>query len=149
MKYTTTIDIEKPLPEVVALFDNPENYKYWMNGFEGIEYLEGEPGQEGTKAELIFKFKNRSMRMSEEVLVSRLPEEYMVAYEANGAYNTVKNSFEALDEYSTRYTTAHEFKFSGIMRVIGFLMPGAFKKQSMRYMTDFKDFAENHQDPID
>jgi hypothetical protein len=144
MKYTTTIDIEKPLPEVVALFDNPDYYKYWMNGFEGIEYVEGEHGQEGTKAELIFKLKKRSMRMSEEVLVSRLPEEYTVAYEANGAYNTVKNSFEALDEFSTRYTTEHEFKFSGIMCVIGFLMPGAFKKQSMRYMTDFKNFAEKH-----
>jgi len=144
MKYATTIDINKPLAEVVALFDKPEHYAEWMNGFEGIEYLEGAPGQAGTKANLIFKMKKRTMKMAEVVLVSKLPEEYTVAYEANGVYNTVKNSFVALDEYTTRYTTEHEFTFSGIMRVVAFLIPGAFKKQSMRYMTDFKSFVEKY-----
>jgi hypothetical protein len=28
------------------------------------------------------------------------------------------------------------------MKLIGFLMPGAFKKQSMKYAQDFKNFAE-------
>jgi len=37
-----------------------------------------------------------------------------------------------------------EFEFAGFgMKLIGFLMPGAFKKQSLKYLTDFKDFAEN------
>lgn len=143
MKYTTTIDIEKPLPEVVALFDNPDHYAEWMNGFEGIEYVEGAPGQVGTKANLVFTVKKRTMKMSEVVMVRNLPEEYTVAYEANGVYNTVKNSFVALDENTTRYTTEHEFTFSGMMRIIAFLMPGAFKKQSLRYMTDFKTFVES------
>jgi hypothetical protein len=29
------------------------------------------------------------------------------------------------------------------MKLIGWLMPGAFKKQSQKYLNDFKDFAEN------
>jgi hypothetical protein len=30
-----------------------------------------------------------------------------------------------------------------MMKAMGFLMPNAFKKQSMKYLTDFKNFAEN------
>jgi hypothetical protein len=29
------------------------------------------------------------------------------------------------------------------MKIIGFLMPGAFKKESIKYSTQFKNFAEN------
>lgn len=28
------------------------------------------------------------------------------------------------------------------MKIIDFLIPGAFKKQSMKYLTGFKNFAE-------
>jgi hypothetical protein len=28
------------------------------------------------------------------------------------------------------------------MKIIGFLMPGAFKKQSMKYLVAFKEFVE-------
>ncbi|MEO2058942.1 MAG: SRPBCC family protein, partial [Mesonia sp.] len=37
-----------------------------------------------------------------------------------------------------------EFQFSSFaMKVMGFLMPGAFKKQSLKYMKDFKAFVED------
>ena len=42
-----------------------------------------------------------------------------------------------------RYTTEQEFQFKGFMKIMAFLMPGAFKKQSMQYLKDFKAFAEN------
>ncbi|WP_337251640.1 hypothetical protein [Maribacter halichondriae] len=36
-----------------------------------------------------------------------------------------------------------DFQFEGfMMKTMGFLMPGAFKKQSKKYMEDFKAFAE-------
>ena len=33
MKYTTEIEINKPVKKVVELFDNPANLKEWMEGF--------------------------------------------------------------------------------------------------------------------
>ena len=36
----------------------------------------------------------------------------------------------------------NEFQFKGFMKLIGFFMPGAFEKQSFKYMKDFKAFAE-------
>ena len=38
-----------------------------------------------------------------------------------------------------------EFRFKGFMKIIGLLMPGAFKKQSKKYLEDFKYFVENEQ----
>ena len=52
-------------------------------------------------------------------------------------------SSEKIDENHTRYITEHYFRFDGWgMKVMAFLMPSAFKKQSMQYLKDFKAFAE-------
>ena len=55
----------------------------------------------------------------------------------------VKNKFIKLSDNKTGNITEQEFKFKGFMKLIGFLMPGAFKKQSIKYLEDFKNFAES------
>ena len=41
----------------------------------------------------------------------------------------------------------NEYRFSGLlMRLVGLLMPGAFRKQSLQHMQDFKAFAEQGKD---
>ena len=42
------------------------------------------------------------------------------------------------------WVSESEFQFQGFgMKLFGFLMPGAFKKQSQKYLNDFKNFVEN------
>lgn len=54
-----------------------------------------------------------------------------------------KNSFEVINDHTTKWISESEFQFSGfMMKLMGFLMPGAFKKQSIKYLGDFKAFAE-------
>ena len=53
-----------------------------------------------------------------------------------------KNYFKE-EEGKTRWISESEFQFSSLgMKLMAFLMPGAFKKQSMKYAVDFKNFAE-------
>nr|BFE81301.1 hypothetical protein GCM10020093_039020 [Planobispora longispora] len=41
----------------------------------------------------------------------------------------------------------NEYRFGGLlMRLVGLLMPGAFRKQSLQHMQDFKRFAEQGKD---
>lgn len=80
--------------------------------------------------------------MDETLKVVNLPEEYTTTYEAKGVYNVVKTFFKKVSDETTECITEHEFQFKGFMKVIGFLMPGAFKKQSKKYLEDFKHFAE-------
>ncbi len=143
MKYTVAIEINQPLEKTVALFDNEENIYKWMEGLQHFEHLTGEPGTPGATSKMVFKMKNREMEMIETVEEKNLPDFYRMNYKAKGVLNIINNKFEAIDEATTRYTTEQEFKFKGAMKVIGFLMPGAFKKQSMKYLKDFKAFAES------
>jgi NRPS condensation-like uncharacterized protein len=61
----------------------------------------------------------------------------------NGVVNTISNKFEKISENQTRYYTENEFKFHGFMQFVAFLMPGAFKRQSQKYLDAFKKFAES------
>lgn len=143
MKFTTEIEINKPIDEVVALFDNPDNMSKWMEGLQSFEHLSGTPGQEGARSRLKFKMGSREIEMTETINVRKLPEEFSGTYEAKGVFNIVKNHFVKVSENKTRYITYNEFQFKGFMKLIAFIMPGAFKKQSLKYQQDFKAFVES------
>ncbi|GGX39052.1 SRPBCC family protein [Streptomyces chryseus] len=48
---------------------------------------------------------------------------------------------------TTLWVSESEYRFSRVlMRLVGVLMPGAFRKQSRQHMQDFKAFAELGKD---
>lgn len=143
MKYSAEIEINKPIDKVIELFDNPDNLYKWMEGLQSFEHVSGTAGQPGAKSKLKFKMGKRDVEMIETVITRNLPDEFTGSYEVKGVYNIVKNRFQKIDDNKTRYITEQEFQFKGLMKCIAFLMPGAFKKQSMKYLTAFKNFAES------
>ncbi len=143
MKYSVSITIDKPVDEVIALFDNVDNMKKWMDGLESYKPISGTAGEVGAKSRMEFKMGKREIKMVETITAKNLPEEFTATYEAKGVFNIVKNSFEPLPGNKTKYSTEQKFQFKGFMKLIGLLMPGAFKKQSMKYLKDFKAFAES------
>lgn len=144
MKYTAEIEINKPVDRVIELFDSSDNLFKWMEGLQSFDHISGTAGQPGAKSKLIFKMGKRDVEMIETITVKNLPDEFTGTYEAKGVFNIVKNRFQKIDDNKTRYITEQEFKFKGLMKCIAFLMPGAFKKQSMKYLTGFKTFAESN-----
>lgn len=143
MRYTTEIIINKPIDQVIALFDNADNLKEWMEGLQSFEHISGTPGEVGAKSKLTFLMNNRKLEMIETITAKNLPDEFSGTYEAKGVFNTVVNRFVRLDGNRTKYVTEHEFELSGFMKIIGWLMPGMFRKQSMKYLEAFKKFAES------
>ena len=112
-----------------------------MDGLENFEPISGNPGQVGAKSRLKFKMGKREIEMIETITVKNLPDEFSGTYEVKGVFNIVKNKFVALPDNRTKYVSEQEFQFKGFMKCIGFLMPGMFKKQSMKYLIDFKNFC--------
>lgn len=143
MQFTSEVIINRPIDQVIELFDDPNNLKYWMDGLVDFEHLNGIPGQPGAQSRLLFRMGSRDMELIETIIERNLPHEFSGTYEANGVNNIVKNRFESLSGNNTRYTTENIFEFKGFMKIVAFLMPGAFKKQSLKYMIAFKDFAES------
>ncbi|MBI9060087.1 MAG: SRPBCC family protein [Labilibaculum sp.] len=145
MKYTNEIEINQPINKVVELFDNEDNLFKWMNGLQSIEHLEGKPGEKGSTTKMLFKEGKREIEMIETILENKLPEEFTATYEAKGVYNLAKISFVSLTDSKTKYLTEQEFQLKGFIKLIGWLMPGTFKKQTNKYLKMFKEFAQNHE----
>ncbi len=144
MKYSTEIIIDLPRELVIRKLDNVENMKHWQRGLVNYKVLQGVPGKEGPIMELEYQMGNRNVVLTETITKNVFPEEFHAIYDTKGVHNVQKNFFYEIDENKTKWVSESEFEFSGFgMKLMGFLMPGAFKKQSLKYLKDFKDFAEN------
>ncbi|WP_318310010.1 SRPBCC family protein [Flagellimonas crocea] len=142
MKYTTEIVVNVPRDEFIEKMDHPENMKHWQRGLVAYEQLSKITGQEGSQMSLTYEMGKRKMDLVETIIKKNLPEEMHMTYDAKGVHNLQKNYYRDEGE-STRWISESEFQFSGFgMKLMGFLMPGAFKKQTLQYMQDFKTFAE-------
>ncbi|WP_271770345.1 SRPBCC family protein [Aquimarina algiphila] len=148
MEYTLDIEIKLPRNQVIEKFDNEENLKYWQKGFIGMEHLSGQKGKTGAISKLTYKMGKREIEMIETITFLDLPEALHLTFDAKNVYNIQENYFEELSNGNTKWTSKNEFKFSGFMKFMGFIMPSAFKKQSYSYMQDFKSFAEEGKSVI-
>jgi len=143
MKYSLEFKIHKPMDRVIELFDSVDNLKKWQPELLSFEHLTGEPGKVGAKSKLLYKTGKKEFEMIETLLVKNLPEEFTGTYETRGMKTRVKNKFEKIDENSTKWIVENEFQLNGFMKIMAFIMPGAFKKQSFKFMERFKTFAES------
>ena len=142
MKYTLSTVIRVPREKVWELMTDPGNMKHWQPGFISMELLEGKPGEAGSKTRLRYKMGKREIEMIETITRREAPEIFDGTYETKGVWNGQNNRFEVVDENSTRWVSESEFRMSGFMKLIGWLFPASFKKQSQLYLDYFKAFAE-------
>ena len=143
MRYTCEILVDLPRTVVIEKLDNPDNMKLWQKGLVKYKMLSGTPGEEGAKMELHYKMGKRELVMIETILKQDFPREFHTTYDAKGVHNIQHNFFEEVSAGQTRWRSESEFQFDGFfMKLMGFFMPWAFKKQSMQYLRDFKAFAE-------
>lgn len=142
LKYSNEVIINRPIQEVVDLFDNPDNLSKWQPGFQSMEHLDGEYGMPGSTYQLKYKMGKRDVEMIETVLERNLPHQLITTYDAKNVWNKVDSRFESIDDNTTRYITHNEFKMTGGMKIFMWLMPGMFKKQSQKYLDYFKAFVE-------
>jgi uncharacterized protein YndB with AHSA1/START domain len=143
MRYTCEVTIDLPRERVVELFDDPENLAKWQPGLQSVELIGGEEGQPGAQSRLVYDEKGRRVEMVETIDVRSLPDEFSATYEAKGVWNWSANRFFEEGSNVTRWVMENEFKFKGLMTLMGILMPGVFRKQTLGDMNRFKAFAES------
>lgn len=143
MKYTKEIVINKSRDIVSDLFDSQENIKEWQEGLVSFDAMSGEAGTSGAKSRLKYDMNGRKLEMIETITEINFPEKFSATYESKGVWNEVHNTFVD-DNGKTKWIVETEFRFSSFpMKVMGFLMPGLFKKQTMQFMEAFKKYAES------
>jgi len=143
LNYTTEVDINHSREQVLRLLEDSDNFEHWQRGLQSHLLLTGEPGEEGSQRELEYLMGKRHLVMVETMITKTLPETFCVTYDTKGVHNIQKNYFKEINHESCRWICENEFQFSSFpMKLMGWLMPGMFKKQTRAYMTDFKNFAE-------
>ena len=143
MLYTTETIVKVPLDVFVNKYDNMENMKHWQRGLESTEHLSGEPGQLGSKLKLTYDFGKRKMEIIETITKSNFPNEFHASYNTKGMTNVQEHYFSETQEGHTKWKIKNKFiPLNFVMRAMMFFMPKAFKKQSKKYMQDFKNFVE-------
>lgn len=143
MKYSLHIDIQRPRDTTVEIFDNPDHLPKWQPDLLEMEPLAGIPGQPGSQVRLVYRMGKREMVMTETVVERQLPERIAMRFEATGMINHQVNRFEELDGV-TRWHCDNEFIGTNwMMKCMAWLMPGAFRKETLKVMTRFKTFVEN------
>ncbi len=144
MKYTQEIKVNVPIDEFVQKLDNIENLKHWQRGLVSTEHISGDLRRFGDKMRLIYRFGNHTREITETITKRNLPNEFHVNYTSKTSQNLQQNFYKKTTDGGTIWTSYNEFVPLNLkMRLMLFLMPNAFKKQSIIYMRDFKNFAEN------
>ncbi len=143
MKYACTIIINLPRERVIELFDNPDNMKHWQEGLQSFEPLSGTPGEEGATSRIRYKMGKREIDMIETIVKRDLPEIFSGTYETKGVWNIVENHFSETGDDTTQWQIDTEFRCSGFLKILAYLFPGMFRKQTNKMMQDFKKFAED------
>lgn len=144
MKFTCSVEIDKPMAEVVELWNNPDNLKEWQDGFIRFEHISGEPGKPGARSRMIYKMGKRELELFETIITNNLPKEFTGRYEAHTMTNTMANRFSEIEPGKTRWEAEIEYTiFKGIIpKLLSRFMPGMFKRQTQKWLDQFKAFAE-------
>ncbi len=157
MKYTVSIEIALPRERMVQLLADPAHMPKWLRGLVLHEPLSGVHGQVGTKSRVVMQTGQQTMEATETITrrepadLHGIPTGSVVHFEreivGEGMWNAARERITEVGPETTLWESENEYRFSGVlMRLVGLLMPGAFRKQSLQHMQDFKAFAEQGKD---
>jgi hypothetical protein len=141
-----TKDINKSRDEVVKYFADPQYLGEYQDGFIEKDIISGKSGEEGAISKMYYKQGKRDLELTETITANRLPESFEASYHHIHMDNTMKCRFVELDDQRTRYE--YEFEYTRINwvmpKLMAILFPGMYRKQSEKWMKQFKEFVEKH-----
>jgi hypothetical protein len=160
MKYTVSIELALPRERAAQLLADPAHLPKWLRGLVLHEPLEGAHGQVGTTSQVVMQMGKQKFEFTETVTrrdpadLHAIPSASVVHFDreivGDGMWSVVRDRLTAAGPRTTLWESESEYRFRGLMmRMVGLLMPGAFRKQSLQHMQDFKAFAERGEDVRD
>jgi carbon monoxide dehydrogenase subunit G len=157
VKFTNSIEIALPRERVAQLLADPEHLPKWLRGLVLHEPMSGIHGQLGTKSRVVMQSGQRETELTETITrrepadLHGIPQGVVVHFDREivgaGMWSDVRDRLIEAGPEKTLWESDSEYRFSGLMmRLVGLVMGGAFRKQSQQFMEDFKAFAERGED---
>nr|WP_064570289.1 SRPBCC family protein [Gordonia sp. LAM0048] len=160
MKYTNTIEVDLPRDRVARLLADPAHLPKWLRGMVIHEPVNGIHGQLGTTSRVVMQSGKREFECTETITrrdpvdLLDIPDNAVVHFDREmlgpGMWSVVRDQLTPAGPEKTLWVSESEYRFDSLMmRMVGFLMPSTFRKQSQQHMQDFKAFAEQGRDVRD
>jgi hypothetical protein len=128
------IEINAPVKVVTALYSNHDLLSKWQGGLVRVETL---PIKNGVPSYILtYHTGRRKFKITETIVRNELPMHYDVHYKLKGVTQIMNNSFSPIGKDVTKWNTAVEFRFRGLMSLIARFMKAGFDT------TDFIGDAE-------
>ena len=144
MKFTCEVNISGSKEAIAQAFRDTSNFSEWQSGFISHHLISGMPEEIGTKSRIHLEQDGRSIILVETILENDLPDQFMALYEHEHMVNTMTARFDQVEEglvhchWQVEYT-----KFIGWMpKLMALIMPGMFRKQTKKWLDDFKRYVE-------
>ncbi len=144
MKVFSKVIINKPVEEVWAFFDNPDNLSKWLTGFVSFENISGLPGQVGTKSKHIYENNGKNLELIE-LITSRIEnKEFKGTLSHKMMVSTMDNQFKDLGNGRTELTADVETKFKSLVfQILSPIMKRNFQKRQDEDLRRLKYAIEN------
>ncbi len=127
----TTVTINKPVAEVWAYVNDPDNMTKWLDGLEKYEHVSGEFGQPGAKGLMHYDDNGRKYVMEEEIVAVKENEYIQLKLTSKPLDMIIENHFKAKDKKSTKYVASAEFtRVSLVMKIMMSIFMPAKKSQA-------------------
>ncbi|WP_250038406.1 SRPBCC family protein [Paractinoplanes maris] len=157
MKYTVSMEIALPRERVVQLLADPAHLPKWLRGLVLHEPLSGVHGHVGTKSRVVMHMGQQKIECTETITrrepvdLQSIATQDVVHFDreivGSGMWSATRDRFTETGPETTLWASENEYRFSSLpMRLAAPLMTGAFRKQSLQHMQDFKAFAEHGKD---
>ena len=147
MKYVCTTEVPLNRADCIQLWFDEMQYAEWQEGFRHKKWISGEPNEVGSKSNILIIQGKQKIELEEEILENNLPDFLKGNYVHKHMINTQKVIFTELATGKTQITTEVEYtKFIGILpKIMAFLFSSMFKKQSQKWLDEFKMLAEKNK----
>lgn len=157
MEFTLVLTIAQPRHRVIELLSDPAHHPSWLRGLVADELVEGREGHVGAVSRVEMRSGSSTMEARETITrrdpeqLEDLPADVVVHYErellTEGMWSAAKEHLHDLGDGTTLWESENEYRFSALpMRLLAPLMRGAFRKQTLAHMEDFRAFAEHGTD---
>ena len=156
MKYTVSIEIALPRERVAQLLADSAHLPKWLRGLVLHEPRSGVYGQVGTESRVVLQMGQQKLEGTETITrrepanLHGIPRDSVVHFDreivAKGMWSAVRDRLTEAGPEPPLWGSENEYRFSLPMRLVAPFLRGAFRKQSLQHMQDFKAFAEQGTD---
>lgn len=141
-KYITEVEVNKPLAETFALFNNVSKIKQWFPEYKSIEAVDKKPEITGSIYNIIVENNGQKVVIKEKILAYIENEKVTLSLDREGVVEIDDYTFKS-DGSKTIITLNSSYQAKSY--ILGCVLPyfkGAFKQIDQKYLNNFKMFSE-------